>query len=80
MVRINHNYEDKVIVFSREKNGDSIIALINFSKEKLNVKFRENDYTGRYTNWFTKEEMDVENLREVVLQPWGYKILSHMRQ
>lgn len=76
MVRINHNHEDKVIAFSREKDGHAIISMINFSKEKLTIKIKEKEYSGYYIDWFTKEEIDVKNLSQVVLQPWGYKIFS----
>ena len=76
MVRINHNHEDKVIAFSREKDGHAIISMINFSKEKLTIKIKEKEYSGYYIDWFTKEEIDVKNLSQVGLQPWGYKIFS----
>ncbi|EQC1581898.1 TPA: alpha-amylase family glycosyl hydrolase [Klebsiella oxytoca] len=76
MVRINHNHEDKVIAFIREKDEDAVITMINFSDENLSLQLEKDEYTGLYIDWFTKQEVNIENMTTVALQPWGYKVFS----
>ncbi|HIE9359024.1 TPA: alpha-amylase family glycosyl hydrolase [Klebsiella quasipneumoniae subsp. similipneumoniae] len=76
MVRINHNHEDKVIAFIREKEEDAVITMINFSDENMSLQIEWDQYSGLYIDWFTKQEVNIENMTTVALQPWGYKVFS----
>lgn len=76
MVRISHNNEDKAIAFSREKDGHSVITLINFCDKAITIVIADNQYDGLYIDWFTKEMVHAQFINEVSLPPWGYKVYS----
>ncbi len=77
MVRIMNDRMDQVISFVREKNGDKVMAFINFSKESLIVQFDTSFDMGRYTNLFTGEQQGVSDTLILNMNPWEYVVLYH---
>ncbi|MBK7338819.1 MAG: alpha-amylase, partial [Saprospirales bacterium] len=55
MVRIYSDKMEQIISFSREKNGDKVIALLNFSAQPVRAKLRSKHHAGVYTDWFSGE-------------------------
>lgn len=54
VVKIPNNKEEDVYAFSREKDGDKIIVILNMSNIIQNVTFTGNNYIGTYNNVFFK--------------------------
>ena len=75
MRRINSNQMDKVISFEREKNGDRVIAIVNFSNEKVNAKLDSENHSGSFIELFTGQEYILTGTDSVTLDPWGYMVL-----
>ena len=75
MVRIFNNKPNEVISFSREKNGDKIVAIFNFSDKPtttiLNAKF----HTAVYTDLFSNKQFELKGNDEFILPAWGYLVL-----
>ncbi|PNQ75152.1 alpha-amlyase [Hanstruepera neustonica] len=62
---------DKVLVFKREKAGDEIVFIGNFTSEPQNIT---PEITGDFNDYISNQPMKLEGV-EMVLQPWEYKIL-----
>jgi len=75
MVRIYSNQMERVISFVREKNGDAVLPVINFSDEIVNVTLNTENYEGTYTELFTGEKFELTGKDTVNLNPWSYLVL-----
>jgi glycosidase len=76
MVRIYNDKMDKVISFSREKNTNRVISIINFSDQPVTVKLKSNHQAGSYTDLFTNNAYTLKGDDEVKLEAWGYLVLK----
>lgn len=75
MVRIFNDKPGQVISFSREKNGDKVIPVINFSDKAVTVKLKSEHQTGTYTELFTNATFMLGGDDEFKLPPGGYIVL-----
>jgi cyclomaltodextrinase / maltogenic alpha-amylase / neopullulanase len=78
MVRIYNDQQQHVISFAREKNGDKVIAVINFSDKPVTVRLSAKYHTGVYTDVFsnTSRQLYGNDNDECSLAPWGYLVLA----
>jgi cyclomaltodextrinase / maltogenic alpha-amylase / neopullulanase len=79
MVRIYNDKMDKVISFVREKNGDRVLPVINFSNKPVTVKLQSKYYTGTYTELFSNKEFTLKGEDIVTLNAWGYLVLTRKK-
>ncbi len=75
MVRIFNDKPSQVISFSREKDGDKVISIINFSSQPVTVILNSKYHTGKYTELFTGTKYELKANDEMSLQPWSYLVL-----
>jgi len=75
MVRIFNNRPAQVISFSREKNGDKVITIINFSDKLQNVILASKNHMGNYTELFTNASYMLKGDDNFSLAPWAYLVL-----
>ena len=75
MVRIYNDQMGKVISFSREKNGQKVITVINFSDNPITVKLNSKYHTGNYTELFTNRSIALKGDDDLTLDKWGYIVL-----
>ena len=75
MVRIYSDKMDEVISFSREKNNNIVIPIINFTKKPVKVKLNTKYYKGTYKNWFTNKMITLNGEDIMDLAPWEYVVL-----
>lgn len=75
MVRIYNDMEDKVISFVREKNGNVVIPIINFSDRQVSVTLKDKDYAGKYSELFSKVAFELKGDDKLTLGPWSYMVL-----
>ncbi len=75
MVRVYNDKPDQVISFIREKNGDKVIAVINFSGKPVLVKLDLKHYPGDYTELFSGKKVKLSGNDELPLHSWGYAVL-----
>jgi cyclomaltodextrinase / maltogenic alpha-amylase / neopullulanase len=76
MVRIYNDKMDEVISFVREKNGDRVLPVINFSDKPITVKLETKYYTGNYSELFSNREFTLKGEDVVTIEPWGYLVLT----
>ncbi len=69
--------ENNVFSFTREKDGDKVVAIFNFSNKNKEFTIKNSLYTGHYINLFTNENVELKGNDKFELKPWGYKILTN---
>lgn len=75
MLRISNDKLMQVISFVREKNGDKVIAVFNFSDNDTDVKLQIKSHAGEYVNLFTDEILKLEEWENFFLKKWSYVVL-----
>jgi hypothetical protein len=63
-----------VISFFREKNGNKVLPVINFSDKPVKVVLQAKYFTGSYTELFTGKEQSIQGEDAIELPAWGYKV------
>jgi cyclomaltodextrinase / maltogenic alpha-amylase / neopullulanase len=75
MVRIYSDKMNDVVSFSREKNNDKVISIINFSDKPVTVKLNSKHHAGTYTDWFSGNQYVLKGDDEIKLDGWGFLVL-----
>jgi len=65
---------EKVYAFSRKKNNNEVIVIINLSDSKQSLKLSK-DIKGM-TELFTDKKEDVKAGETLEMTPWQYKVYS----
>jgi cyclomaltodextrinase / maltogenic alpha-amylase / neopullulanase len=76
MVRIYNDKPDQVISFAREKNGEKVICVFNFSDKPVNVKLNSIYHAGNYSEIFSGKAYSLQGDDVLSLNAWGYLVLS----
>jgi len=76
MIRIFNDKPNQVISFSREKNGDKIIALFNFSDAPVKTILQSDYDAGNYTNVINDSSVVITAKQSVTLGAWKYLVLN----
>jgi len=66
----------KVIAYTRVKDEASVFAVINCSKDSVDVRLRGGFTAGEYKDVFNGETVLIRPGKSIKLEPWGYKILT----
>lgn len=75
MNRIYNDKMDKIISFSREKNGNRVVPVINFSDQPVTVKLNSKYLSGNYTEYFSGETYELKGDDVITIGPWKYLVL-----
>ncbi|MFP4472140.1 MAG: alpha-glucosidase C-terminal domain-containing protein, partial [Bacteroidales bacterium] len=76
MHKIENNRPEEVISFARMMNGDSVVVLVNFSDEPLEVNLRGDFYHGEYKDVFSDEDVILTANNTFKLESYGYLVLK----
>lgn len=79
MIRLINDRLDEVLSFSREKNGNKVLGVINFSGATVSVNVDTSIDAGIYKNLFTGEDYTISEKLALDLVPWEYLVLSHLK-
>ena len=72
LTRINTTENEKVLIISREKGNDKVIAVLNLSAEPVSYTITDTLQTNEYTNLFTDEKLTELPTQ---LNAWEYRVL-----
>ena len=61
----------------REKNENKVLSLFNLSSDTINLKINSENITDHYTRLFTKDKETLENIYEVTMLPWEFRIFTN---
>lgn len=75
MIRIANDRPGKIISFVRQKNGDKVIAVFNFSDEDVDVTLQTKHHGGHYEELFTKNMIKLNEADLLFVKKWGYLVL-----
>lgn len=76
MIRLYNDKLDKVISFSRTKEANRVVAIVNYSNEKVSVKLDSKYIKGRYKDVFSGKPVELNGQDVVDLEAWGYQVLT----
>jgi alpha-amylase len=74
--KIETGKDDKVFAFSREKDGDKVEVFVNLSGQSQTFTPQGDFFAGNFDNVLQKSSMMLVEGESLVLQPWGYLVLS----
>lgn len=80
MIRVHNNQPQHVISFYREKNGDKVLPIVNFSAQPATVHLEAKYFAGTYTELFTGKSYVLQGDDEFTLNAWGYLVLTQSKQ
>jgi glycosidase len=77
LIKIPTTKDEDVYAFTREKNGDKVVVVINLSAEQQNINLNSSRVKGIYTDVFTEQSRQLQEGQSMLLQPWQYKVFSN---
>ncbi|MGB3075062.1 MAG: alpha-amylase family glycosyl hydrolase [Chitinophagales bacterium] len=80
MTRVYNDQMQQVISFYREKNGDKVLPIINFSAQPITVKLQSKFFAGNYLELFSGQTFALKGDDTFALAPWSYLVLSQTKQ
>ena len=74
MIDVTNSAPKAVFSFVRQNDQDKVFAVINFSDKPQTVTFKDTLYHGKYTEYLSRQVVDLDASSKVGLKPWGYQI------
>lgn len=75
MLQLSEGQNDNVFAFSREKDGDKVIVVLNLSNEAQQFTVKNEQVSGNFKNAFSGEELRINQDLELDLGGWEYLVL-----
>jgi alpha-amylase len=77
--KIETNHDDQVYAFTREKEGDRLVVVLNLSKKPCAVTLRPSDLvvSGVYLSVFEASTVQLTKDMQLNLKPWEYLVLTN---
>ncbi len=75
MIKVQTDNSDQIIAFSREKNGDKVLTVINFTDKRAKVKLKTQYHKGNYSEFFSGKPYEIQDEIELNLEAWKYAVL-----
>ena len=72
---INNSNSKKVITFKRKTDNNTILVIMNLSKEEAKFNFMEKDFEKTYVDYFSGEVRKIKPHENYNLKAWEYQIL-----
>ncbi|MGQ9643505.1 MAG: alpha-glucosidase C-terminal domain-containing protein [Ignavibacterium sp.] len=71
---IPNNNQQHILSFIRVKNDKIILAIFNFSETPYEVLINDDRLSGKFQNFNTKEEIEINKSLNLKLDKWGWNI------
>jgi glycosidase len=72
---INTSNPKQIFTFKREKDGNTVLVVMNLSSKPAKFKYIEKDIERTYSEYFTGKEMKIKPQMSYSMQPWEYMVL-----
>ncbi len=72
---IQNSKPNQIFSFSREKDGNKIVVVLNLSNEEQFFTLKGKNFAGDYTNVFTGEAVTLNAEQEIDFAAWQYLVL-----
>lgn len=79
IAKIETDHEDQVYAFTREKDGDRLVVVVNLSKKPCAVTLHPSDevVSGIYLSVFGASTVQLTKDMQLNLKPWEYLVLTN---
>ncbi|MEZ4988518.1 MAG: alpha-glucosidase C-terminal domain-containing protein [Saprospiraceae bacterium] len=77
LVKIPTGADEQIYAFTREKDGDKVVVVINLSSKEVSFKLGGNSAAGSFNEVFTGEATELVSDMPMTLAPWAYKVYSN---
>lgn len=74
MIPVVNNHPKQVLSFVRQNDEGKVFVAINFSAQEQNIRFEERLYHGKYTDYFSQENIVLDADAQLRLPAWGYRV------
>ncbi|WP_294286243.1 alpha-amylase family glycosyl hydrolase [uncultured Chryseobacterium sp.] len=75
MERVTNDNMNKILSFYREKNGDAVLTVINFSDQEADVNLDSKYIKSNYTELFTESPLVIsQDKTSLKLSAWSYRV------
>ncbi len=75
--RLATGNDENVYAFTREKDGDRVVVLLNLTGKVQDLTLEGTSFLGTYNNVFADSTYSLEENASIKLNPWGYLVLSN---
>lgn len=76
MVKVENNVPTKVFSFVRERQGNKILALFNFSAVSQTLRFTDSLPHGSYVDFDDGKRVKASSAATMTMAPWSFRLLS----
>lgn len=77
LVKIPTGRDAEVYAFTREKNGDQVVVIINLSSNKQDFVLDGEAHLGEFKDVFSGDVVALDRGTEMSLEPWAYLVYSN---
>lgn len=77
LVKIPTGRDEFVYAFTREKNGDKVVVIINLSNSAQSIDLQGDDYVGTFTDVFTGDSVELSEGMSTTITPWAFMVYSN---
>jgi glycosidase len=77
LVKIPTGKDEYIYAFTREKNGDRVVVVINLSGERQSFTLQGDDFAGTYTEVFSNGRAVLNPDMEDELGAWEYRVYTN---
>ncbi len=78
LVKVSNDQEKAVYSFTREKDGNRVLVILNLSSRPCTVKFPGGIPEGKWEPLFDKEKLNTSKGAALKLKAWEYKVYQQM--
>lgn len=76
MIKVENTVPTKVFSFVRQRSGNKVLAVFNFSGEAQTVGFADKLPEGRYVDFVDGKRVSIQQATKLTMAPWSYRLLS----
>ena len=76
MIKVENSASTRVFSFVRERAGNKVLALFNFSSEPQTVGFTDALPVGRYVDFADGKRISIGQGTTLTMKPWSYRLLT----
>jgi len=77
LVKVATGNDDNIYAFTREKDGDKVLVIINLSSKKQKAVLQGGNAAGSYTQLYSGAKKDVKEGDTFELAAWDYLVFSN---
>lgn len=74
--RINTNDNEAVYAFTRTKENNAVLVVLNLSDKPVQIILEGDDYAGRYKDVFEGSTININFNHAMELKPWEYRLFE----